>query len=264
MKLTMICGLGKHVFWVMTSLMNLTSLITFWRRGLRVTLVLFNSLKSADVFRPETSTQKFRFAVTDYTAAIFFPAFITELQRVAPGVSVKTIYSTGYDSFDDLSTGKVDFAVGFQSPEAMRQNHINAIECFKDDYIVAVSSNHPRIRNELTLEQFLSEGHVAVNPLNEALGTVDRELAKMDIRRKIVVELPCLLSAPAIVAGSELIITVPERAITTLFSSEALTRFTVPFAISPYILNVYFHNKRIVTSGHLWMRNFIQEVVKTA
>ncbi len=79
-----------------------------------------------------------------------------------------------------------------------------------------------------------------------------------------MVELPCLLSAPAIVAGSQLIITLPERAITTLFSSEALARFTVPFAISLHILNVYFHNKRIDTSGHLWMRNFIQEVVKKA
>lgn len=78
-----------------------------------------------------------------------------------------------------------------------------------------------------------------------------------------MVELPSLLFAPAIVAGSQLIITLPERAITTLFSSETLTRFTVLFAISPYILNVYFHNKRIVTLGHLWMRNFIQEVVKT-
>lgn len=150
---------------------------------------VFDSLKSADVFRPETSTQMFRFAVR---------------------------------------------------------------------------SNHPRTRNELTLEQFLSEGHVIVNPWNEALGTVGRELAKMNIRRKIVVELPCLLSAPAIVAGSQLIITLPERAITTLFSSEALARFIVPFAISPHILNVYFHNKRIDTLGHLWMRNFIQEVVKKA
>lgn len=60
----------------MTSLMNLTSLITFWKRGLRVTLVSFNSLKSADFFRPDTSTQTFRFAVTDYTAAIFFPRLL--------------------------------------------------------------------------------------------------------------------------------------------------------------------------------------------
>ncbi len=222
---------------------------------------LSDSLRSADVFRPQTSNQTFRFAVTDYTAAVFFPALITELQRDAPGISVKTVYSTGYDSFEDLSSGKVDFAVGFQAPGAIQQRHIAAIECFRDDYVVAVSSRHPRIRDGLTLEAFLAEGHVVVNPWNETRGTVDRELAKMNIHRRTVVELPSLLSAPAIVASSDLIITLPERAITTLFKSEALTCFPVPFTVPPYILNVYFHSVRGTTPGHEWMQNMIHEAM---
>ena len=222
---------------------------------------LSGSLRSADEFHPQTSNQTFRFAVTDYTAAVFFPALITELQRAAPGISVRTVYSTAYDSFEDLSSGKVDFAVGFQTPGAMQQRNIDVIECFRDDYVVAVSSRHPRIQNGLTLEEFLAEGHVVVNPWNETRGVVDRELAKMNIHRRTVVELPSLLSAPAIVASSELIITLPERAITTLFTSEALTCFPVPFTVPPYILNVYFHSGRCTASGQEWMKNRIYEVV---
>ncbi|MRT06031.1 LysR family transcriptional regulator [Ewingella americana] len=225
---------------------------------------LSGSLRSSDVFRPESSSQTFRFAVTDYTAAVFFPALITELQRAAPGISISTVYSTGYDSFGDLSCGKVDFAVGFQTLGAVQQKHIDAIECFRDDYVVAVSDRHPRIQNGLTLEEFLAEGHVVVNPWNEARGAVDRELDKMNIHRRTVVELPSLLSAPVIVASSELIITLPERAITTLFKTEALTCFPVPFTVPPYILNVYFHNGRCTSPGHEWMKNMIREVVSSS
>ncbi|WP_276743226.1 LysR family transcriptional regulator [Pantoea septica] len=219
------------------------------------------SLRSANVFCPENSTQTFRFAVTDYTAAVFFPALVTRLQQIAPGISVKTIYSTGHDSLQDLVTGKVDFAIGFQVPEMSHHRQLGVIEGFRDDYMVAVNRRHPRITENLTLEQFLAEGHVVVNPWNEARGTIDQELEKLNIRRRIVVELPSLLSAPAIVANSELITTLPERAIATLFSSEALTYFTVPFSVSPYVLNVYFHNAHSVTPGHHWMRKLIQEVM---
>lgn len=222
---------------------------------------LSESLRAAEVFCPETSNQTFRFAVTDYTAAVFFPGLITQLQQTAPGISIQTVYSSGYDSFEDLAAGKVDFSVGFQTPEATTQSHIGAIECFRDSYVVAVSSSHPRIRDGITLEEFLAEGHVVVNPWNEAQGVVDRELAKKNIHRRTVVELPSLLAAPAIVACSELIITLPARAIGILFSPEMLTCFPAPFAVPPYILNVYFHRGYMSSPGHDWMRNFIQKVM---
>lgn len=230
--------------------------------GLAAALIAMSeSLRLANVFSPETSSQNFRFAVTDYTAAVFFPAFINRLQQVAPGISVKTVYSTGHDSLEDLVSGKVDFAIGFQTPEVRQHSQLSVIQGFRDDYVVAVSSRHPRIIGGLTLDQFLAEGHVVVNPWNEVRGTIDQELAKMNIRRRVVVELPSLLSAPAIVANSELITTLPERAITTLFSSEALKCFKVPFSASPYALKVYYHNGRSVTPGHLWMRDFIHEAM---
>ncbi|WP_026042829.1 LysR family transcriptional regulator [Pantoea sp. A4] len=254
--------LGDELFVRQGSHMQPTARAHVIAPGLSAALnAMSESLRSANVFRPENSTQTFRFAVTDYTAAVFFPALVTRLQQTAPGISVKAIYSTGYDSLEDLATGKVDFAIGFQTPEMRHHSQLGVIEGFRDDYMVAVSSRHPRITDNLTLEQFLAEGHVVVNPWNEARGTIDQELEKLNIRRRTVVELPSLLSAPAIVANSELITTLPERAMATLFSSEALTCFKVPFSVPAYALNVYFHNARSVTPGHYWMRERIQELM---
>lgn len=254
--------LGDELFVRQGSHMQPTARAHVIAPGLSAALnAMSESLRSANVFRPENSTQTFRFAVTDYTAAVFFPALVTRLQQTAPGISVKAIYSTGHDSLEDLATGKVDFAIGFQTPEMSHHSQLGVIEGFRDEYMVAVSSRHPRINDNLTLEQFLAEGHVVVNPWNEARGTIDQALEKLNIRRRTVVELPSLLSAPAIVANSELITTLPERAMATLFSSEALTCFKVPFSVPAYALNVYFHNARSVTPGHYWMRERIQELM---
>ncbi|KAF6660299.1 LysR family transcriptional regulator [Enterobacteriaceae bacterium EKM102V] len=220
-----------------------------------------DSLRTADVFKPETSNQTFRFAVTDYTAAVFFPALITLLQKKAPNVSVKTFYSTHHDSLNELLAGKVDFAIGFQAPGMRHHSQTGVIEGFTDDYVVAVNSKHPRIKSRLTLDHFLAEGHIVVNPWNEVRGVIDQELAKMNIKRRIVVELPSLLSAPAIVTHSGLITTLPERAIKTLFCSQSFNCFPVPFSVSPYRLNAYFHHGRSVTPGHHWMKDVIYEVM---
>ena len=221
---------------------------------------LSDTLKSAEVFNPQTSTQTFRFAVTDYTAAVFFPSLISRLQQVAPGVSVKTINSTHSDSFEDLASGKIDFAIGFQSTEAVDQPRTRTIECFRDNYVVAVSLHHPRIRDALSLQQFLAEGHIVVNPWNEARGVIDRILDSMNIRRRIVIELPGMLSVPAIVAGSGLIITLPEKAVRTLFHAEDLNYFPVPFSVPPYMLNVCYNSELSASPGHDWMRTLIAEV----
>ncbi|KAA5971480.1 LysR substrate-binding domain-containing protein [Pantoea sp. M_9] len=222
---------------------------------------LSDTLRSVDTFCPATSTQRFRFAVTDYTAAVFLPAFMTRLQQAAPNISVHIRYSANPDSLEELTSGHVDFAIGFQTPETRHHSQLGVTEGFKDRYVVAVHRDHPRIKTELTLAQFLAEGHVVVNPWHAPLATIDQALAAMHLRRRTVVELPSLLSAPAIVAGSDLIATLPEKALTTLFSSPALAYFDVPFAVSPYVLTACFHNSHPATPGHRWMRAFIAETM---
>lgn len=254
--------LGDDLFVRQGSMMQPTARAQVIAPGILAALnALSDTLKSAEVFNPQTSTQMFRFAVTDYTAAVFFPALITRLQQIAPGISVKTINSTHCDSFEDLASGKIDFAIGFQSTETGYQPRIRAIECFRDNYVVAVSRRHPRIRDELSLGQFLAEGHIVVNPWNEARGVIDRILDSMNIRRRIVIELPGMLSAPAIVAGSELIITLPEKAVRTLFRAEDLRCFSVPFSVPPYLLNASYDSEISASPGHHWMRKLIADVM---
>ncbi|MBC8945698.1 MULTISPECIES: LysR family transcriptional regulator [Xenorhabdus] len=215
------------------------------------------SLNTNETFDPATNHQVFRFAVTDYTAAAFFPVFIARLQKLAPNIVTKVVYSSGFDSSDDLLTGKVDFAVGFEEGVAVQRKGIMAIEGFQDEYVVAVRKKHSFIQESLSIEDYLSVGHVVVNPWNEPHGTIDRLLKGLNVKRKIVVELPSLMPAPLIVANTDLAITMPKRAITTLFTATDLAVFPTPFTIPPYRLKVYFNPSYSNTKAHDWMKEQI-------
>lgn len=55
--------------------------------------VLSKGMQRAHRFEPERSTHTFVFAATDYTAFAVLPAFIARIQRVAPQLRFRIVYS---------------------------------------------------------------------------------------------------------------------------------------------------------------------------
>jgi DNA-binding transcriptional LysR family regulator len=222
---------------------------------------LVDCLNKRNEFDPQTSQQTFCFAVTDYTGTALLPGLIAHLQQRAPHVVIKVIYSRGYDAFDDLVAGKVDFAIGFEDEITPPRQGIAAIECFEDNYVVAVRKQHPFIRDALTYEDYLRVGHVVINPWNEQRGVIDRILDAQGIQRKVVVELPSLMTAPLIIANTDLAIALPQRAVTSLFGAANLMIFPTPFPTPHYALRVYYHPALANSAGHVWLREQIVQIV---
>ncbi|WP_205246828.1 LysR family transcriptional regulator [Enterobacter sp. Cy-643] len=215
------------------------------------------SLATKHVFEPRSSSQTFTFAVTDYTAAVVMPGLIARVNRLAPGIAIRLVYSKGFNADEDLLSGKVDFALGFEEGEVPARRGIESFTCFTDDYRVAVRRQHPTINQRLTPELYLSAGHVVVRPWPGQRGAIDRYLESQGLRRHIAVELPSLMIAPPIVSQTDLAITLPQRGISTLFDMQNLAVFTPPFPMPSYTLKVYFGPALSQTPGHLWMREQI-------
>lgn len=208
-------------------------------------------------FEPASSDRSFTLAATDYTAAVILPALIASINADAPGITLKLIYSQDFNADEDLLSGKVDFAIGFEErPETLRQG-IEGITCFTDDYVVAARQGHPEITHSLSRAQYLRAGHVVVKPWMGEQGGIDAYLANQQVRRRIVVELPSLMIAPMIVAGSDLLITLPKRGIATVFNMQALAVFPTPFPTPRYTLKVYHCPALSNSPAHQWMQQKI-------
>ncbi|MTH48787.1 LysR family transcriptional regulator [Intestinirhabdus alba] len=209
-------------------------------------------------FTPEKSSQTFTFAATDYTAAVILPELIARIHRQAPGLAIKIVYSADFNAGEDLLSGRVDFALGFEEEQAVLRQGISAITCFTDDYVVAVRRSHPTIREALTQALYLSVGHVVVRPWRETRGAIDRYLESQRVRRQIVVELPSLMIAPTIVSRTDLAITLPRRGIASLFNMQDLRVFPPPFPTPRYTLKIYASPARSGSAGHIWMHEQIR------
>lgn len=208
-------------------------------------------------FEPASSAETFTFAATDYTAAVILPPLISRINHQAPGITIKLLYSRDFNADEDLLSGKVDFALGFEEEPRLSRRGIDAINCFTDDYVVAVRKGHPLITDSLSRERYLEAGHVVVSPWMESRGAIDRFLEKQQVRRRIMVELPSLMIAPIIVARTDLIITLPKRGIASIFDMKDLVVFTPPFPTPQYMLRVYYSAVLSAAPSHQWMKEQI-------
>lgn len=105
----------------------------------------------------------------------------------------------------ELLAGEVDLALGFSALNEAEHPELDEICWLKDDY-VAISHVG---RSRLTLADYLAAQHLVVTPWNESQGVLDVQLAKMGFARHITIKTPSMLSAPFIIAQSELLMAIP-------------------------------------------------------
>ena len=85
----------------------------------------------------------------------------------------------------------------------------------------AAFSNTSRTR--LTLEDYLAARHLVVTPWNEKQGVLDLRLEELGYTRHIAIKTPSMLSAPFIVAQSDLLMAIPRKSSTPCFSFQGVT-----------------------------------------
>lgn len=214
------------------------------------------TLAATGPFKPSTSAMTFVFGATDFTAFALLPRLAAILERAAPRLRIKVVYSTHGDSADDLATGRIHFAVGFSEP-GNGDRGLESLECFTDEYVVVARKHHPRLGHTLSLEQYLAERHVVVTPWSNEGSVIDAALLKAGHRRDTAIHLPSLMAAPFVVAGSDLIITMPRRIAEEYAPLLKLRLYPTPFEAPRYALKIAYHRRHADAPGHAWMREQI-------
>lgn len=213
-------------------------------------------------FDPATSQRNFVISASDYTAFAILPRLIARLQQLAPHITLRIINTSQKLAIAELTAGHIDFALGYDEERSPLPAGLEEFDWLQDDYVAIASQNHPRIRRRLTLKTYLQSRHVVVTPWNESRGVIDYVLDGMALQRQVAVQLPNVLVAPFIIASSELIMTLPRHAATTLAQAAGIAIHPAPFAIPPYTLKVYSHSKYARSDAHLWLRGVMMEVAE--
>ncbi|MCV0395717.1 MAG: LysR family transcriptional regulator [Rhizobiaceae bacterium] len=188
------------------------------------------TLNPARQFDPARSERRFRIAANDYAAFAVLAPLIAGLRGGAPGVTVEILPLEG-DFARHLSQGDHDLAIrDAWSLQAAR----NSETLFHEDYVAIARRDHPRLSATPTLDEFLVEGHVLIAPKAGTSGPVDTALARLGRVRQIAVTVPHFLAAPAIVAETDLVMTIARRVARRFAGEYGLRLFTPPLALTGF------------------------------
>src|SRR5262249_22444878 len=107
------------------------------------------------VFDPHTSDRKFHLYSTDIAQVTLLPKLMRRIRECAPSVRVELQRITDTTS-KHLESGIADLAIGFIPP--MGAGYCQQ-RLFKERFVCALRTDHPRISTALSVQQFETEEH---------------------------------------------------------------------------------------------------------
>ncbi|MBT0669203.1 LysR family transcriptional regulator [Novosphingobium profundi] len=209
-------------------------------------------------FDPATSERRFVISTSDIGELVFLPRLMAELARRAPGVTLRSRSMTPGELAQAMAEGEVDLALGY-FPDLDGSQFLTQ-KLFDHPFACIARAGHPLVRPGWSLATFLELGHIAVAQRGRSQELFEECLKARGLSRRIALQSPHFMSVPLLVAGSDLISTVPE-AVGAIFATMAPLQLIDPPLTSPRInLQQFWHRRVHEDPAVRWLRSLIAEL----
>ncbi|WP_343743040.1 LysR family transcriptional regulator [Herbaspirillum huttiense] len=196
-----------------------------------------DAISAARQFDPSSSTRRFRIALSDLGESHFLPYLVRELESIAPSVGLEVIQIDSEKIGEWLSTSHIDAAVGnleFVGAQILKR------KLFTESYSCVVSTKHPTIGNSLSLEQYVAAKHVVVSPFT-GHHLVEDVMSEMGIKPIVALRVPHFTSLLAVVATTDLMLTLPSRIAKSFARDGSMRSLPPPIPIPSFDVNLYWY-----------------------
>jgi len=215
---------------------------------LRDVLAQVRRLLAGAVFEPAASRRTFRLAMSDYGASVVLPPLVRRLRAEAPGIDLEISYTSRGGMIAGVADGQLDLALAVfgETPADIRRAVL-----FQEPFVCVMDA--AGTAGPLTLDDYLARPHVLVAASqDQRSGEVDAALARLGRARRVALRLPHWTAAPAVVAGTDLVLTVAQR--TVMPTPPGLAVQPVPFPIAPLGFEMIWHDRTDGDAGLRWLR----------
>lgn len=211
-------------------------------------------------FTPATARRNFHLAAGDYAELVLLPALVARLAALAPGVEL-FVRTVPEDVAGALASGAVDAVLAPARPRDLTGGCFQRA-LFDETFTCAVRAAHPGARGRLTLDRFCALDHLLIAPRGTAGGFVDDALAALGRRRRVALAVPHFLIAPLVLAGTDLIATVPRRIATAFAPMVDLALRPPPIELTGFTTHLLWHERAAADPAQRWLRDQIVAVAK--
>ena len=214
-------------------------------------------IHAPEQFVASESRQRFTIAATDYMDLLVAPLLMERIDSMAPGVDIHIKRTEQPFPERDLEYGELDVVLGFEAV-LKPPSHLARENLFDDRMVSVVRRGHPKSgRTELTLDDYLAMKHLLISRTGTRFGVIDDWLAERGLSRRVALIVPHFLSAPLIVAQTDMELSLPERIANVFAASTPLSVLTLPIDLPRYDLVMVWHPLREMDPAHRWLREQI-------
>ncbi len=211
-------------------------------------------------FDPAAAERSFRICMTDISQLVLLPRLWETLRLTAPGICIEIIPISS-DTARLLESGEADLAVGLM-PQLEAGFYQQTL--FMQSFVCMVGQDHPRIVDGLSLAQFEAEDHAVISSSGAAPAMLEREIARLGIKRRIVLKIPSFLSAGFVIEHTDLLLTIPRRLGDVLQGRGAFRILPVPFPLPDYEVKQHWHERYHHDEGNRWLRRLVARLLSAA
>jgi DNA-binding transcriptional LysR family regulator len=216
-----------------------------------------STLATRPRFNAATSDRHFSISVSDYVASVLIVDLLRVVTAVAPSITFE-LRSVGARAGEDLDRVTVDFVIapeGYVSPAHSRE------VLFEDTHTCIAWADNPQVGSTVTIDQYLSLGHVVVRVSEDGVNYDERILRTMNCHRRVEVVTPSFDLAPHLVVGTERIATVATRLALKYAGLLPIKLLPLPIEMPPMAEMLQWHRAHDHDPAHIWLRAQMRQAV---
>ncbi|NBF09723.1 LysR family transcriptional regulator [Pseudomonas sp. Fl4BN1] len=214
-----------------------------------------NAVHGSRHFDPASTERRFRIALSDLGEMGFLPLILARLNREAPEAEVEVLPLQVDQVNEWLASGKVDAVICRKNISGTRSQVL-----IRERYVCLLSDRHPRIGQQLSLEQFLAERHITVTRTS-GHGSVEDVLQQMNVQRRISLHVPHFSVLPKVLPGTDLLAVLPAQ-IARLFTQDGgLQTLELPFAVGEFDVSLHWHPNSDSSAALRWFCRTVAEAI---
>ena len=230
---------------------------------------------NATEFVPAEADRQFTIACNDHACAAIVPGLMARLRQEAPSASLRVVPSHRGVA-EGLLAGRVDLAIGGfgRIPDRFASETL-----YQETMVWVLSANNPASREALTLERLAQLPHLIIaltgederavdgvvpdhglewRVMRDDAGAFQDALAAHGLRRHVGLTVPHVLTAPRIVARSDMAALIPRRLAIAYAERYHLKLFEPPYPSPPYPVTALWERGYGQQPAVHWLRELLR------
>ena len=210
------------------------------------------AVSRASEFNPATSTSVFRIGLSDDVEFALLPLLLKRLRAEAPGI-VLVIRRVNYILMPPLlASGEISVGVSYTSDLPANAKR-KVLRRSRPKLLRADTMPGP-----LSLDDFCERPHALVSFAGDLSGFIDTELEKMGRKRHVVLAVPQFNGLSTLLAGTDIIATVPDYTAEALTAAGGVRAEDPPLDTQSFELHMAWRGAQDNDPGERWLRSRIQ------